>query len=160
MDMARRAATTVVIVTCVTGWAPAQAQVDLEVPAQAGGWVLRVSTTGGIMGQGAPDVVVASDGRLGCARAPADCPPPLDVVVVRSLQDQIRLAAGEGWLTLLPSSLCRDCLATRMMLTMRNGDGTTTVMTAAWDPTTRGKLAAAIVRLHDLAAQLAQPLTR
>ena len=158
--MTRRLTTAALIVTGVAAWAPAQAQVNIEAPAGAGTWVLRISTTGGIMGQGAPVVVITSDGRQGCARAPVDCPPVLGAAALRSLHDQIRLAAGEGWLTVPANTLCRDCLTTTMRLTLHNGDGTTTMMTAAWDPTTRGRLAAAIGQLHDLVARLAQPLTR
>ena len=132
----------------------------LEVPAASGEWVLEIITRGGIMGQGAGDIVIASDGRLSCG-AKARCAAAVAAESLRSLQDQVRLAAVAPWQVLRGGTICSDCQTTTLVLTSRNADGTLTTTRAAWDPTTRGKLSAEVVRIHDLAAQLAQPpLTR
>lgn len=50
------------------------------------------------------------------------------------------------WQVLRGGTICSDCQTTTLVLTSRNADGTLTTTHAAWDPTTR--------------ARLAQPLTR
>jgi hypothetical protein len=65
----------------------------------------------------------------------------------------VRRAAGEPWIVLPPNSICRDCLITRVSLTIRNEDGMTSVFSAAWDPTTRAQLSPAVTRVTDLARQ-------
>lgn len=140
--------------------APARAQAPLAVPAvpaSAGGWVLHVSTGGGIMGNGAGEFALTSDGALQCT---ARCAASAAGHVMPTLRAQIREAAGLEWLQMPASSLCMDCLVTRVTLTLRNEDGTMTVVRASWDPTTRGKLPAGVVRAVDLAKSAAQPLTR
>ena len=130
---------------------PAPMQI-LELPAGAGGWVLHVSTSGGIMGNGAGAFMIASDGVMSCSRS---CPSSAATDLLRTLRDEVRRAAGESWIVLPPNSMCSDCLVTRVSLTIRNEDGTTSVVSAAWDPTTRARLPQAVTRATDLARQAA-----
>jgi hypothetical protein len=144
----------------------AQSGASLEAPSIAGGWVLRVSTHGGILGQQLGDIVIASDGRLSCPGPKARCAPAVAVEGLRSLHDQVRLASLETWLVLRPSGICSDCLTTTMVLTSREADGTLRTIRAVWDPTTRGQLAEPVGRIRDVVARLVaaaqrdQPLTR
>ena len=112
------------------------------------------------MGTGSGDFVVSSDGRLSCGAIKPACASDVTRDVLRSLEREVRAALPEAWLVLPPNSNCRDCLTTTLVLTSRNSDGTLSVMRAAWDPTTRAKLAGAIVNLHDLTRKAAQPLTK
>ena len=132
---------------------PASAQTPMQVldlPAGAGGWVLHVSTRGGIMGNGAGEFMIASDGVMSCNRP---CPAAAGNDLLRALRDQVRRAAGETWSVQPPNSMCMDCLVTRVSLTTRNEDGTMNVVSAAWDPTTRARLPQAVTRVSDLARQ-------
>ena len=65
----------------------------LDVPAVSGDWVLEILTRGGVMGQGAGDIVIASDGRVACSGAKPRCPASIAAESLRSLRDQVRLAA-------------------------------------------------------------------
>ena len=132
----------------------------LTPPDAPGSWVLQVISQGGIMGTGAGDFVIASDGTLSCLNVRAQCPTALAVSSLRQLEAGMRSAVSDVWQVFPPSSLCRDCLTTTLILTSRNADGTLSVMRAGWDPTTRSRLAAAIVQLHDLTLRAVQPLTR
>ena len=132
----------------------------LDVPAASGDWVLEITTRGGIMGQGAGEIVIASNGRVACGGTKPRCPAAIAAESLRSLRDQVRLAAVAPWQVLRGSTICSDCQTTTLVLTSRNADGTLTTTHAAWDPTTRAKLSAEVVRVYDIAARLAQPLTR
>jgi hypothetical protein len=132
----------------------------MAVPDEPGGWMLHILTRGGIMGGGAGEVIILSDGRMTCRQPARTCVPTIGADALVSLREQIRLASVEAWQTRQPATVCSDCLITDLALTSRNADGTLTTLRASWDPTTRAKLAAAITRVHDLAARLAQPLTR
>lgn len=130
----------------------------LDLPGGTGGWLLHVSTRGGIMGNGAGDFMVASDGVLSCSRV---CPASAAGDLLRALGDAVRQAANESWVSLPANSMCSDCLVTHVSLTMRNEDGTVRVVTASWDPTTRARLPQAVTSVTDLARRAAQaPLTR
>jgi hypothetical protein len=119
--------------------------------------VLHVSTGGGLTGNGAGEFAIASDGALQCSMR---CAASAEESLMRTLREQVKHASGLEWLRLPASSLCMDCLVTRATLTLRNEDGTTMVVSAAWDPTTRGKLPAPVVRAIELARSAARPLTK
>ncbi len=150
----------VVAVVAMAGPAAAQITAPLEVPTTAGGWVLEVITRGGIMGQGAGEIVIASDGKIACGGVKTRCPAAMAAESLRSLQEQVRLAAVAPWQVRRGGTICSDCQTTTLVLTIRNADGTLTTTRAAWDPTTRAQLADDVVRIHDIAAKLVQPLTR
>ena len=122
----------------------------LDLPGGAGGWVLHVSTRGGIMGNGAGEFMIASDGVMSCSRS---CPAAAGNDLLRALRDEVRRAAGETWSVQPPHSMCMDCLVTHVSLTTRNEDGTPSVVSASWDPTTRARLPQTVTRVTDLARQ-------
>jgi hypothetical protein len=161
--MLRTAAAGLVLIAIAAAWSPVAAQNGsalLDVPAASGEWVLEIITRGGIMGQGAGDIVIASNGRIACTGTKPRCPAAIAAESLRLLRDQVRLAAVAPWQVLRDGSICSDCQTTTLVLTSRNADGTLTTTHAAWDPTTRARLSDDVVRVYDIAAQLAQPLTR
>jgi hypothetical protein len=133
---------------------------QMAIPAEPGGWGLQILTRGGIMGKGAGEILMISDGRLSCQRPNGGCVPTVTPAALRSLQEQIHVAANGPWQVLRPASICSDCLITDLVLTTRANDGSLITQRASWDPTTRRQQVPAIVQLHDLVTQLAQPLTR
>jgi hypothetical protein len=148
------AALVVVVLTTLTGPPLAAQASDLELPEGPGGWVLRVRTSGGVMGQGVGDMEIASDGRLICLGQKTRCRPVVAGEVMRAVLDQVRRASAATWLTLQPTTLCMDCVTTRLVLTSRNTDGTLTTLSASWDPTTRARLSGDVTRLHDMTLSL------
>jgi hypothetical protein len=148
------AAFVVVVLTTLAGPPLAAQASDLELPEAPGGWVLRVRTSGGIMSQGAGDMDIASDGRLICLGQNARCRPTVAGEAMRAMLDQVRRASATTWLTLQPTTLCMDCVTTRLVLTSRNADGTLTTLSASWDPTTRARLPGDVTRLHDMTVSL------
>ena len=46
---------------------------------------------------------------------------------------------------------CNDCVATLVMLTLRDQDGAVRTYTAYWDPTTRASVPADVIQIHDIA---------
>jgi hypothetical protein len=142
---------TVLGVLLLTGFAAAQAPMEMPaLPSGNGGWLLHVSTRGGIMGNGAGEFAIASDGVMRCTRP---CAPTAAEHFIGSLRDAVRLAANESWVSLPANSMCSDCLVTYVSLTIRNEDGTIDVVSASWDPTTRARLPHAVTRVTDLARQ-------
>lgn len=140
--------------------APIPAAPMLAVPDEPGAWLLHIVTRGGITGQMRREIIILSDGRIVCGQPAGSCAPMTAPDALGPLQDQVRLASIAAWQTLQPASVCSDCPVTELVLTSRNADGTLKTLRTSWDPTTRAALAAAITRAHDLAARLAQPLTR
>lgn len=122
----------------------------LDLPEGRGGWVLHVSSRGGIMGNGAGEFMIASDGVLSCSRP---CPASAAGDLLETLREAVRQAANESWIAPPANSMCSDCLVTYVSLTMRNEDGVTHVVSASWDPTTRARLPRAVTRVTDLARQ-------
>jgi hypothetical protein len=132
----------------------AQATLD----AQADSWVLRVITRGGIMGNGAGEIQIASDGRTTCV-APRVCREFLAPESLRLLRAQIDAAQAAEWRQLPPGDICSDCQTTILELTRRHEDGTFSTVRASWDPVTRARLASDVTRVGDMArtAALSRP---
>jgi len=113
-----------------------------------GAWTLQVISRGGVTGGGADDLVIRSTGHV---RYPGG-------------GDLGRMGAGElatltqrihgmnRWHWAIGSRLgtCSDCVATLLVLTVREPDGIHTY-TAFWDATTRGGIHADVLEIYDLA---------
>lgn len=96
-----------------------------------GAWVLQIVSRGGFTGRGAGDVVVASDGRLTRPSGTESMRPD----TFASLTNRIREAAPARW-TGSRLSKCNDCIATLVVLTLRERDGIVRTYTSFWDSAT------------------------
>ena len=126
-----------------------------DVPGREGAWVLQVTTTGGIMGNGArsANFTVISDGRLTCDAS--DCGQRIAPAGLSRLAGMLAALDVGVWpipSSVEPVSFCRDCLRTRMTLRRREGD-TLVTYSASWDPTQ--PIAAPLRELAGVVRQLA-----
>jgi len=125
---------------------------QIEPPETPGAWVLQVISRGGLDGRGTGDLAISSDGALTLFKSAtaASAPPG----VLRSLRQFIQTTAPSQWTAGSRQGLCSDCLATLIVLTLRQSDGLLQTQTAFWDATTKGSVPADVLRIHDLALSL------
>ena len=160
----RTLANLIVVVAVATGSAAAQSdQVQLPPvfmgtvepvvpPEGAGAWTLQVITRGGFTGRGADDVVVVSDGSV---RRPSGTT-PMRPEALTPLAQRIRVMSPSLWTVGSRLGTCNDCFATLVVLTLRDRDGTLQTYTAFWDATTRARIPADVLQIHDLALTIEQ----
>ena len=114
--------------------APAAAEQEAPMPpdppADAGAWSLHVHTTGGFTGQGVGSITISSDGQLACG--PATCATPIARLQLDPVSRTLASIMDAAWIRRPPSSVCRDCIRTRVVLKRREGDEVR-VLTASWD---------------------------
>jgi hypothetical protein len=118
----------------------------IPLPDGNGAWIVRVVTSGGILGNGGGDLSISSESKISCS-ALIRCPSDIKVSDFQPLIDKIQ--AG----ILLPSvpvvSLCRDCITRVMTITRRDQSGLVQTFTASWDDTTKVNLPQEVIRLYD-----------
>jgi len=121
---------------------PAQPRRDVEVrlvqagevpqppdpPAGAAAWSLMIHTTGGFTGQGVGSVSLLSDGSVTCV---SGCAAPVSGAQLRSVSTTLASIVDAAWIRKAPSSFCRDCVQTTVVL-KRRGDVVRTYV-ASWD---------------------------
>jgi len=105
----------------------------IPLPEGNGAWVLQIVSRGGFTGRGAGDVVVFSDGRLANRTGGTETIRP-DAFV--ALTRRIRAATPSRWTTGSRLSRCNDCVATLIVLTVRERDGIERTYTSYWDSAT------------------------
>ena len=105
----------------------------IPLPEGDGAWVLQIVSRGGITGRGAGDVVVISDGRLARPKSGTESIRPEEFA---SLTKRIREASPTRWTTGSRLSKCNDCIATLVVLTVRERDGIVRTYTSFWDSAT------------------------
>jgi hypothetical protein len=98
-------------------------------PAGAAAWSLLIHTTGGFTGQGVGSVTVISDGSLTC---PSGCAAPVAASRLRPVSTTLASIVDAAWIRKTPSSFCRDCVQTTVVLKRREGDAVRTYV-ASWD---------------------------
>lgn len=98
-------------------------------PAGAATWSLTIHTTGGFTGQGVGSVTLISDGSLTCA---SGCAAQVAASQVRSVSTTLASIVDTAWIRTTPSSFCRDCVQTTVVLKRREGDAVRTYV-ASWD---------------------------
>ena len=98
-------------------------------PADAAAWSLTIHTTGGFTGQGVGSVTLVSDGALRC---PSGCAAQVAASQLRSVSTTLASIVDAAWIRKTPSSLCRDCVQTTVVLKRREGDAVRTYV-ASWD---------------------------
>ena len=99
-------------------------------PAGAGAWSLRVHTAGGFTGQGVGSITISSDGQLACG--PAPCATPIAKPRLDPVSRTLVSIVDSAWIRRPPSSICRDCIETTIVLKRREGD-IVRIFVASWD---------------------------
>jgi hypothetical protein len=127
----------------------------IPLPEGDGAWVLQIVSRGGFTGRGAGDLVLFSDGRRRLRGAVTESMPPESLTL---LTQRIRDMAPSRWV--IESRLrsrCNDCVATLVVLTVREPDGTLRSYSVFWDTITRARIPTEVLQIHDLAVA-ARPL--
>ena len=99
-------------------------------PEGAAAWSLRIHTTGGFTGQGIGSVAISSDGTFTCA--PGPCPAQVAARQLRPVSTTLASIVDAAWVRRPPSSVCRDCVQTTVVLKRREGD-VVRMYVASWD---------------------------
>jgi hypothetical protein len=118
-------------------------------PEGPGAWVVQVISRGGLGGRGASDLAITSAGGLTLSD-----PGPTEAVrveVLNSLAKYVRTSTPSQWTAGSKLSVCSDCVATLIVLSLRDAVGTVQTYTVFWDTTTRANISADVLRIHDLA---------
>jgi hypothetical protein len=124
----------------------------IPLPDGDGAWVLQIVSRGGLTGRGAGDVVVISDGRL--TRSTGGGTESIRPQVFTPLTRRIREATPSRWTAGSRLSRCNDCIATLVVLTMREGDGIVRTYTSFWDSATLGGIPDDVRIIHSVALNL------
>jgi hypothetical protein len=113
-----------------------------------GAWTLQVISRSGVTGGGADDLVIRSTGHV---RYPAGGDlGRMGAGELATLTQRIHGMNRSHWVIGSRLGTCSDCVATLLVLTVREPDGIHTY-TAFWDATTRGGIPADVLEIHDLA---------
>jgi hypothetical protein len=118
-------------------------------PEGPGAWVVQVISRGGLGGRGASDLAITSAGGLTLSD-----PGPTNAVradLLNSLGKYVRMSTPSQWTAGSKLSVCSDCVATLIVLSLRDSVGTVQIYMVFWDTTTRGNISADVLRIHDLA---------
>jgi hypothetical protein len=107
-----------------------QAPQPPDPPAGAAAWSLTIHTTGGFTGQGVGSVTIVSDGTLSCGGA--SCAAQVAAPQLRPVTNALTSIVDAAWIQRPPSSFCRDCVQTTVVLKRREGDIVRTFV-ASWD---------------------------
>jgi hypothetical protein len=100
-----------------------------EPPAGANAWSLHIHTTGGFTGRGVGSVTLSSDGQMVCERATCA---PVTVALLKPVATTLTSIVEAAWIRQVPSTLCRDCVQTTIVLKRREGDAVRAYR-ASWD---------------------------
>ena len=125
--------------------------IDMALPDGDNMWVVRVTTTGGIVGTGIGNFSFSSEGKLACGREmqcmkefrPADFHALIEVVQAGTLPTPPS-----------PVCLCNDCIMRSIIISRRDSMGVVHTFSASWDDTTRSRLPAEVGRIYDAAMAL------
>jgi hypothetical protein len=122
----------------------------VQPPEGPGAWLLQVISRGGVGGHGTGDFSISSTGGLILLGRGTTGEVPSEVL--RLLGEYVRTSAPSQWTVDSRLGICSDCVATLMVLTVRDPAGLLQTYTVFWDRTTRGHVSSEVLRIHDLAA--------
>jgi hypothetical protein len=125
---------------------------EIQPPEGRGSWVVQVISRGGLDGRGEGDLAISSDGSLTAFTSGASAVVSPDAL--SSLGQRVRTATPTQWTGVSRLGTCSDCVATLLVLTLRDSDGPPQTYTAFWDATTRASVPVDLLRIHDLARTL------
>jgi hypothetical protein len=123
----------------------------MALPEGNGAWVVRVVTTGGLMGIGSGDFTFSSEKKIMCS-AQIQCPKEFKA---SDLQPLIEGIQPDILLPVVPVvSLCRDCITRTMTIRRRDPSGLEQTFTASWDDTTKARLPREVIQIYDAVVDL------
>ena len=123
----------------------------LDPPEAPGAWVVQVLSRGGLGGRGTGDRAISSAGGLTLFDPGTTGAVPPDRLHL--LGEYVRTSTPAHW-TSISASVCSDCVTTLMVLRVRDASGAVQTRTVSWDPTTRGKVPAEVLRIYDFVSVL------
>jgi len=124
----------------------------IPLPEGDGAWVLQIVSRGGLTGRGTGDILVISDGRV---RGPsASGMESIGRDAISSLARRIRRTTPAQWTVGSRLSRCNDCVATLVMLTVRERDGIVRTYTSFWDAATMAGIPEDVRSIHQVALTL------
>jgi hypothetical protein len=118
---------------------------SLKLPGGDSGWSVRVTQAGGFTGKVLHDITVTSEGNRTCLVS-TSCPANLSMDVLQSLIPLVALPTiplGEY----SRSSLCRDCILTRITVRRREAGAADRTYFAFWDDATANKAPPELLRI-------------
>jgi hypothetical protein len=124
----------------------------IPLPDGDGAWVLQVISRGGLTGRGAGDVIVISDGRV--ARLNGDTAVQLERL--GPLAQRIRRTSASQWTVGSRLSRCNDCVATLIVLTVRERDGVVHTYWSFWDSATLAGIPEDVRQIHESALKISR----
>ena len=124
---------------------------QMLLPDGNGAWVVRLVTTGGILGTGGGDLSISSENKILCS-AQIRCPNDFKVSDFQPLIETIRADISVPTAPLV--SLCRDCITRIMTISRRDSTGLVHTVTASWDDTTKARLPQEVIRIYDAVLDL------
>jgi hypothetical protein len=124
----------------------------IPLPDGDGAWVLQIVSRGGLTGRGMGDMVVVSDGRV--RRPSASGMESIGRDAIGSLAQRIRRTTSAQWTVGSRLSRCNDCVATLVMLTVRERDGIVRTYTSFWDAATMAGIPEDVRSIHQVAVNL------
>jgi hypothetical protein len=126
-------------------------QPSLELPPQAGSWVLEITKASGLTGTVVQEIVLTSQGSLltanGLIQGRSEAAQQIGSIVSDTDPGSWQASDQEGG----SASLCSDCNKMSLTLYLRKHDGTTAGYRACWDEITSGKLHRDVDRLYGAA---------
>jgi hypothetical protein len=125
----------------------------IPLPDGDGAWVLQIVSRGGFTGRGTGDMVVMSDGRLTRASGGTESLRP---DAFASLTNRIREVTPSHWTAGSRLSRCSDCIATLVVLTVREGDGIVRTYTSFWDSASLARVPTDVRRIHEFATNVSR----
>jgi hypothetical protein len=125
----------------------------IEPPSQAGAWALQVITRGGF--EGCPsELTIRSDGQV--TAFTGNAAPTVHPDTLVSLGQRVRTLTTPQWTVDSRLGTCSDCVATLIVLSVREPNGLVSTHTAFWDATTKSTIPADLRRIYDLALTVQQ----
>jgi len=125
----------------------------IPLPDGDGAWVLQIVSRGGLTGRGAGDVVVVSDGRLTNPKGGTE---PIRPDAFAALTNRIRAATPSQWTTGSRLSRCNDCIATLVVLSVRERDGIVRTYSSFWDSVTVARIPDDVRDIHQRALNISK----
>jgi hypothetical protein len=125
-------------------------------PQGANAWVIQINSGGGFGNTVSEIVTITSTGEVTCAESPAPDLEPAKLDELSQLVAAVSVVSAKSSdsRSLRPSSLCKDCTQTTLVLSRRGAKQKTKTYATSWDTVTRALLAEDLAQLYDSVSAL------
>jgi hypothetical protein len=128
---------------------------QLNLPGGDNAWVVEITSTGGLTGNGAGDISVSSDRKIHCATPGMKCPKDFDASSLSPLVDA--LPFGRQTVLIPPEgAACNDCINRTISIRRRNAAGVVQGYSASWNDLTASQIPRGVLRLYDSVLKLSR----